>query len=97
MRRIDIALLALLGPAGQQNHQPVAIAPAINPVSRSEIDAKFEHASANRFHVGEVATPQPGHRARNFCSGNKVQVLEPVGEWSVAAGSDVIADSIWNR
>jgi hypothetical protein len=77
--RIDIALLALLRSAGQQNHQGFAIAPEINPVSGAEIDAEFEYAFANRFHVGEVTPLEPGDRTRNFDSGDEVEILEPVG------------------
>src|SRR6185436_7548572 len=95
VRRIDIALLALLRATGQQNHQRFAVAPEINPVSRPKIDTQFEYASANRFYVGEVAPPQSGHRTRNFGSGNKVQILEPAGKRSVTARGDIIEDFIW--
>ena len=89
-RRINIALLALLRSTGQQNHQGFAIAPEINPIAGPEIDAEFEYPFANRFYVGEVTPLQPGYRTRNFSSGDKVQILEPVGKRVIALRRDVI-------
>jgi 5-methyltetrahydropteroyltriglutamate--homocysteine methyltransferase len=37
VRRVDVALLPILGPAGQKDHQSIAVLPEINPVSRSEV------------------------------------------------------------
>src|SRR5262249_44228261 len=55
MRRIDVALLALLSAARQQDHQTRTVLTEVDAVARPEVDPVLEHAFANRFHVGEVA------------------------------------------
>ena len=45
----DVALLALLGAARQQDHQRFAVAPEIHPVARPPIDPVFEHPLAHGF------------------------------------------------
>jgi hypothetical protein len=70
VRRIDIALLALLRAARQEGYQSRTVLSEINPVARSEIDSALEHAFADRFDVGEVALLQPGNGARDPGAGN---------------------------
>src|SRR3979490_1092182 len=55
MRRIDITLLPLLGSAGQQDDDRLAITPEINPIAWAKIDPKLQHTFSNTFHVGEIA------------------------------------------
>src|SRR5580698_7367720 len=56
-RPLDVALLALLGPASERNHQRLAVAPEIHPVARSPIDPVLEHPLAYGFRVRGVALP----------------------------------------
>src|SRR6516164_7195995 len=61
-RRLNIPLLPLLGAAGQQDHQRLAVAPEIHPVSRPEIDPVLEHAFPDALHVRQVALFEPRDR-----------------------------------
>jgi hypothetical protein len=92
MRRIDIALLPLLGPARQQDDDRLAIPPEINSIARTEIDPKFEHAFAHAFDVGEIALLDAGDRTDDLGAGRNVLFREPFGEWTLTARGDVIAD-----
>jgi hypothetical protein len=56
---IDVALLALLGAAHQQDHQRRAVLPEIDAVAGPEIDPVFEHTLPDRLDVGEIALLQP--------------------------------------
>jgi len=51
MRRIDVALLALLGAARQQDHHCLTVLPEIDSVARPEIDPIFKDAVAHRSDV----------------------------------------------
>src|SRR5258707_5957158 len=92
MRPIDITLLPLLGSAGQQDDDRLAITPEINPIAWAKIDRKLQHAFSNTFHVGEIALLYPGKRANDLGAGCRVQFREPFGEGLVTARGDVVAD-----
>src|ERR1700704_5651085 len=72
VRRIDIALLSLLGSAGQQDDDRLAIAPEINPIARTKIDPALQHTFAHAFDVGEIALLHAG---------------KPAGDLALAAAS----------
>jgi hypothetical protein len=55
MRRIDIALLPLLGSAGQQDDDRLAIPSEINPITRTKIDPIFQRTFSHAFYIGEIA------------------------------------------
>jgi hypothetical protein len=55
---IDIALLALLGPAAKQNHHAFPVFSEIHAVSGAEIDPALEHAGTDSFDVREIAASQ---------------------------------------
>jgi hypothetical protein len=92
MRRIDIALLPLLGPTRQQNDDRLAIPPEINSIAGTKIDPKFQHAFAHAFDVGEIALLDAGDRTDDLGAGRNVLFREPFGEWTLTARGDVIAD-----
>src|SRR5260370_34702354 len=89
--RIDIALLALLGAAGQQDHQRRTVLPEINTVARPEIDPVFAHALADRFDAGEVTLLQPDDGARDLGSRYRLQIRKPRGERLLAVCGHVVA------
>jgi hypothetical protein len=91
MRRIDVALLALLRAAGQQDHQRRTVLPEINAVARPEIDPVFEHALADRFDAGEVTLLQPDDGARDLGACNRLQLRKPCGERLSAVSGHVVA------
>ena len=92
MRRIDIALLSLLGSAGQQDDDRLAIAPEINPIARTKIDPALQHTFAHAFDVGEIALLHAGKPAGDLGAGRRVQFREPLGEGFLTARGDVVAD-----
>src|ERR1700733_15973008 len=59
VRSLDIALLALLGAACEQDDQHLAVATEVSPVARPPIDPVFEHPLAHAFRVRGVALPEP--------------------------------------
>src|SRR5262249_19024024 len=83
---LDIALLAPLRAARQQNHQSFAIAPEINSIARPEIDPIFEHTFTNRFDIGEVALLELCEGPRDSGARNRFQFRKPFGERSASAG-----------
>src|SRR5260370_14803851 len=91
-RGFDVALLALLGAAGQQDHQHLAVAPEIHPVARPEIDSIFQHPLAYRLHIREVALLKPGNRHGDFCPCRRIQALEPPLERALPVRGEVVAD-----
>jgi hypothetical protein len=97
MGRIDVAPLAFLGAARQQDHQSIAVAPEINPVARPEIDPEFEHALADRFNAGEITLLQAYDGARDFGSRGHLQIREPFGGRLLTASSDVVANFRYRR
>jgi hypothetical protein len=89
--RRNVALLALLRAARQQNHQRFAVAPEIDAVSRPEVDPVFEHAFANRFDVGEVTVLQPNKSSRDLGAQNRLQFRKLLREGLHTAGGHVVA------
>jgi hypothetical protein len=92
MRRIDIALLPLLGSAGQQDDDRLAIPSEINPITRTKIDPIFQHTFSHAFHIGEIALFDASERADDLGAGCRVQFREPFGEGTFTARGNVIAD-----
>ena len=82
LRRLDVALLSLLGPARQQDHQQIAVASEIHAVSWSPIDPVFEHALPDPLGVRQVALFEPRQRDSNLRPGRGVEAGEPFFEWA---------------
>ena len=61
-RSLDVARLALLGAACQQDYQRFAIAPEINPIPRRPINSVIEHPSdiGYAFGVRKIALSSGG-------------------------------------
>ena len=90
MRRIDIPLLALLGPTREQDHQHRTVLSEIHAVARSKIDPIFKDALANRFDAGEIALLQPDDGARDLGSCYRFQLRKPLRERLPAVGCHVV-------
>jgi len=87
MRRIDIALLPLLGSAGQQDDDRLAIPSEINPITRTKIDPIFQHTFSHAFYIGEIALLDAGERTDDLGAGCRVQFREPFGEGTPLAAT----------
>src|SRR5437016_4589305 len=92
MRCIDIALLPLLGPAGQQDDDCLTIPSKINSIARTKIDSIFQYAFSHRFDIGEIALLHAGKRAGDLGAGCRIHFLEPLGKGIFAARGDAVAD-----
>ena len=86
----DVALLTLLGAAGQQNHQRVAVASKIDPVAWPPIDPVFEHPLAYAFCVREIALPEPDEGDRHLCRRRRIEASEPFFEGALSVARKVI-------
>ena len=89
MRRIDIALPPLLGPARQQDDDRLAIPPEIDPIAGTKIDPKFQHSFSHAFDVGEIALLDAGERTNDLGAGRNVVFREPFSEWTLTARGEV--------
>jgi hypothetical protein len=73
VRVSDVSVLALLRPAGEQNHDGAAILADIDPISGPKIGSVLEDASADTLNVREISKPQPTKCCRNFGGGGSVE------------------------
>ncbi len=92
MRRIDIALLALLAAARQQDHQRRPVLPEINAVAGAEIDPIFEYPSPTDLTLEKFPLLQSDDGARDLRSGDRFQIGKPLVERLSTTRSDVVAD-----
>jgi hypothetical protein len=79
-RRIDIALLPLLGSARQQDDDRLAIPPEIDPIAGTKLDPIFRYTFANAFDVGEIALLHADERTGDLGADCRFQFREPFGE-----------------
>src|SRR5580692_4331116 len=91
LRPFDVALLALLGAAREQDHQCLAVAPEINPVARSPVDPVFENSLPYPLRVRGVALLQPHKRDRHLGCGRCIKIGEPASKRAFPAGRKIVA------
>src|ERR1035441_870612 len=84
----DVFLLAFLRATREQNNEPVAVPPEVNPVAGAKIDPVFEHAVTNRFDVGKVTIRNPLKRRRYFRRSMNVECAQPLREGASSSGID---------
>src|SRR5262245_24586790 len=90
--RCTVAVLALLRPAAEQNHDRIAVLAEVDSMTRPEIDAVLEHAGAHALHVREVAQLQPANRNRHFRGRCGVERLKPACEGTRPCAVEVLKD-----
>jgi hypothetical protein len=88
----DIALLAPLGAAGEQNHQNIAIASEIQPVAGPEIDLVLKYAFANRLHAREIALLHAGNCDRDLRACYWIEIRKPFGERAFTVVAEIVAN-----
>ena len=88
----NVAVLVLLRPAAQQNHDSVAVLAEVDSISRSEIDAVLEDAGTDALHVREVAQLQSSSGVCHFRSCGGVERLKPAGEGTRPCAVEVLQD-----
>jgi hypothetical protein len=76
----DIAILPLLCSATEKNHDRLAIASDIDPISRSEIDLQFADAMSDSLDIRDVACAQPQHRPFHAHGSEAIKTVEPETE-----------------
>jgi hypothetical protein len=79
---IDVALLALLRAATQQDDKLLAVFAEINPVARAEIELVFENSRADTLDVREISCGDPNQRGRYLRRGMSIQAIEPRRVWT---------------
>ena len=74
----DIACLAILVPARQQDDESLASADEINAVSRSMVDPQFRYTGSDRPNITRIAQAQPVNANLNAGPGTEIaQTVEP--------------------
>src|SRR5688572_8080720 len=76
----DVAVLALLGPAAEQDDKGVAVFPEIDSVPRAEVDPVFEDASADPFDIRKVSQLHPKKCRRYLRCGAGIETTKPFRE-----------------
>jgi cytochrome c553 len=88
----DVAVLPLLGPAAEQNHDSVALLAEVDAIAWPEIDAVLEDAGTHALYVREVAQLQSPNRGGHFRGCDSVECLKPLGEGSQPDAVEVLED-----
>lgn len=92
MCHLDVLLLGAFVAIAQQQHQRLAILPAIDAIARAVVDGQLEHAAPYRFPVATQArlhAVESGHDAR---PGLPIpQVAQPLAEWAASVRRLVLA------
>ena len=91
----DILRLRGLVAPQQQQHQPVALQPEVDTISRTEIDSQFVNALTHCPIVPEVAQPRPVQSHTNLGAPlNISKVFKPFPERLSVVGGDVIVNLV---
>src|SRR5260370_37471738 len=90
--RCDIAILALLRSAAEQNHDCVAVLAEVDAISRPEIDAVLEYAGTHALDVREVSQLQSTNCSRYFRGCCGVKGLKPACEGTRPCAVEVLKD-----
>src|SRR5580704_18025204 len=73
----NVVRLPALGPSGEQNDEPVAVASKVDTVACTEVDPEFQHTLADSFDVGDRAPLNSRQSNGHLGGGDRVQSLEP--------------------
>ena len=64
---MNVAVLALLRPAAEQDEHGIAVFAEVDAIPGSKIDSVLEYAATDAFDIREVPQLQPSKRRRQFC------------------------------
>src|SRR6185437_13866810 len=87
----DVRLLAFFRAAAKEYHQPLAILPEVNAISRTKINLVFVNASPNALRVRKIPLLHSCESSGNFRGCFFVQVIGPRGKWAVSTPVQVFA------
>jgi hypothetical protein len=79
-----VRILALLGAASEQYHQPVAVLAEVNSIAGAKVDSVFKNTGTKTLNIREVALPHAIERYRHFDGSCYIQVIEPFGIGTIA-------------
>jgi hypothetical protein len=85
------APLVLLRAAGEQDHQPIAVPPEIDPVAWAEIDLVFQNAATHGFDGREIAI---GDSFQGRCDLRRcmhVEAAQPLREGAFSRAVNIFA------
>lgn len=85
-------LLALLGPATDEDYESVAVLTEINPIARAEVDSIFENTGSDAFHFREISLLDSHNGDRNFGGSLAIEVIKPVPVEAVAGSVEIFAN-----
>ncbi len=88
----NVAALALLRPAAEQDHDSVAVLAEVDSIARSKIDAGLKDAGTDAFHVREIAQFQSPNRGGHFRGCDGVERLKPLSERTRPGMVEVLKD-----
>jgi hypothetical protein len=72
---IDVALLAFLRPASQENDELIAVFTEIDAIAGSEIDAILVDAATHTLHIREIPALKPAQGDGHFSGSFGLEVI----------------------
>jgi hypothetical protein len=90
LRSRDVAILALLRPAAEQDDHGFAVLAEIDSVAGTEIDPVFENPGADPLNVRKVSQLHPADSRRDLRGGRRIEAAKPIGERARALPIEIL-------
>src|SRR5690348_4794415 len=87
----DVRLLALFRAAAEKYHEPLAILPEVDAVTRTKINPVFVNASPNALRVRKIPLLHSCESRGDFRGCFFVQAVGPRSKWAVSTTVQVFA------
>ena len=84
-----ISLLARFRTSTKKNNQPITVAPEVNPVTWTKINALLKDPGTNSFGVTQIALFHAVNCRRDFRRGDGIKTPEPAGIRTIALRVDI--------
>src|SRR5208337_1539156 len=88
---VDVAPLALLRAATQQDDKRLAVFAEINSIARPEVEFVFENSRADTLDVREISQRNSSQCCRYLCRHLSIQAIEPRRVWAATSSIEIFS------